>query len=377
MKIMFSAGEVSGDVHGASLAQEIRKLSPETELIGFGGDLMANAGVRLFKNFKDYNIMGVLEVVKNIQKIFHLLNELTEFVRIEKPDMLVLIDYPDFNWRLAKRVKALGIKVFSYIPPSAWAWRKGRAVDCAKIADEFVAIFPFETKVYEDAGAKISFLGNPLVDTVKPSMSKEQARDYFHVNSEDHVILLMPGSRKQEINLLLKPMLEAAQILISKQPKSKLFLPLAAGVDTAKIDSAIKAVGIEVTTISEKRYDLMSIADAAMATSGTVVLEAALLNLPCVVLYKMAKLNYCIARLFVHIDYFCLPNILLNKNVLPELLQDGVKPEIIANEVLQLYRGQPHREEVVTELKAACAKLGSPGAAQRIAQKILRAVEVA
>ena len=374
MKIMFSAGEVSGDVHGSSLAQEILKLSPETELIGFGGDLMAGAGVRLFKNFKDYNIMGVLEVVKNIQKIFRLLNDLTEFVRTEKPDMLVLIDYPDFNWRLAKRVKALGIKVFSYIPPSAWAWRKGRAVDCAKIADEFVAIFPFEIKVYEEAGAKISFLGNPLVDTVKPSMSPEQARNHFNVNLEDHVILLMPGSRKQEINMLLQPMLDAAKILSTIQPKTKFFLPLAAGVDIDK-NSAIKSSGIEVTTVSENRYDLMSIADAAMATSGTVVLEAALLDLPCVVLYKMAKLNYCIARLFVHIDYFCLPNILLNKNVLPELLQDGVKPEIIADEVRQLYRGQSHREEVVTELKEACNKLGEPGAAKRIAQKILIAAE--
>ena len=375
MKIMFSAGEVSGDVHGASLAQEIRKLSPETELIGFGGDLMASAGVRLYRNFKDYNIMGVLEVVKNIQKIFRLLNDLTEFVRAEKPDMLVLIDYPDFNWRLAKRVKALGIKVFSYIPPSAWAWRKGRAVDCAKIADEFVAIFPFETKVYEEAGAKISFLGNPLVDTVKPSMTQEEARAHFNVEVEDHVILLMPGSRKQEINMLLQPMLDAAKILSVNQPKTRFFLPLANGVDTDKINSAIKSSGIEVTTVSENRYDLMSIADAAMATSGTVVLEAALLNLPCVVLYKMAKLNYCIARLFVHIDYFCLPNILLNKNVLPELLQDGVKPEIIADEVRQLYRGQSHREEVVTELKEACNKLGKPGAAKRIAQKILTAAE--
>ena len=370
---MFSAGEVSGDVHGAGLAREILKISPDTELIGFGGDLMASAGVRLFKNFKDYNVMGVVEVIKNLRRIFDLLNSLTDFMTKEKPDLLVLIDYPDFNWRLAKRAKKLGIKVFSYIPPSAWAWRKGRAADCVKIADEFVAIFPFETKVYEEAGANISFLGNPLVDTVKPSMSQTELRKFFNVNDEDHVILLMPGSRKQEINLLLEPMLSAAKILSKTQPNSKFFLPFAAGVDTAKIKSEISASGVEITTISENRYDLMSIADAAMATSGTVVLEAALLNLPCVVLYKMAKLNYCIAKLFVNIDYFCLPNILLNKNVLPELLQDGVQPEIIAEEILKMYRGNPNREKVIKELKEACAKLGEPGAASRVAQKILAA----
>ena len=375
MKIMFSAGEVSGDVHGASLAREILKLSPETELIGFGGDLMANAGVHLFKNFRDYNIMGFWEVIKNLKVIFKLLDDLINFIATERPDLLVLIDYPDFNWRLAKRAKQLGIKVFSYIPPSAWAWRKGRAVDCAKIADEFVAIFPFETKVYEEAGAKISFLGNPLVDTVKPSMTNAQAREYFNVSTEDHVILLMPGSRKQEINLLLQPMLDAAKILLNRQPSTKIFLPLAIGVDINKIEAAIKRSGVEITTVKDNRYDLMSIADAAIATSGTVVLEAALLNLPCVVLYRMAKLNYCIARLFVHIDYFCLPNILLNKNVLPELLQDEVTPDRITNEILKLYHGQNHREEVIAELKTACTKLGKSGASTRVAQKILSAAE--
>ena len=372
---MFSAGEVSGDVHGASLAREILELSPETELIGFGGDLMANAGVRLFKNFKDYNIMGVLEVIKNLRRIFQLLDDLTDFIAKERPDLLVLIDYPDFNWRLAKRAKKLGIKVFSYIPPSAWAWRKGRAVDCSKIADEFVAIFPFETKVYEDAGANISFLGNPLVDTVKTSMTPAQSREYFKIKDNEHVVLLMPGSRKQEINLLLQPMLDSTKLIAKAQPSTKFFLPLAAGVDVDKIEAAIKNSGVNIITVNEYRYDLMSIADAAIATSGTVVLEAALLNLPCVVLYKMAKLNYCIAKLFVHIDYFCLPNILLNKNVLSELLQDKVNPKTISDEILKLYVGNPNRENVVAELKSACAKLGPPGASRRVAQKILSAAE--
>ena len=167
MKIMLSAGEASGDVHGENIARAILSMAPETELIGFGGSRMEEAGVRLRQNFADYSVMGVWEVLVNIRRLFKLLNDLTEFMREEKPDMLVLIDYPDFNWRLAKKAKALGIPVFSYIPPSAWAWRKGRAKDCAKIADEFIAIFPHELPVYEAAGAKISFVGNPLVDAVR------------------------------------------------------------------------------------------------------------------------------------------------------------------------------------------------------------------
>ena len=368
MKIMLSAGEVSGDVHGATLAGEIYKINPDVQLIGFGGDLMQSAGVKLIRNFKDFNVMGVLEVLKNLNRIFKLLNELTNYMRDERPDLLVLIDYPDFNWRLAKRAKKLGIRVFSYIPPSAWAWRKGRAADCAKIADHFVAIFPFEMKPYIDAGADIEFLGNPLVDSVKPSMSKIEAKKFFKLNDNERAIILLPGSRRQEIDLLLQPMLNAAKLINGY----KFFLPVADGVDIDKIKNLIKNSNMEITLVHSNRYDLMSIADAAIATSGTVVLEAALLNLPCVVLYKMAKLNYCIARLFVNIEYFCLPNILLNQNVLPELLQDEVKPKIIADELQKLLK---NRSAIIEKLNEACKLLGPAGASNRIAKRIVEFTE--
>ena len=371
MKIFFSAGEASGDVHGASLARELKKISPSTELLGFGGDLMAAAGVKLVRNCKNFNVMGVVEVVMNLRRILRLLDDLTEIIRVERPDLLVLIDYPDFNWRLAKRVKKLDIKILSYIPPSAWAWRKGRAKTCAQIADEFIAIFPFELPVYEAAGAKISFLGNPLVDTVKPSMSQDEARKFFNVTQSEHVILLMPGSRRQELKLLLQPMLDAAKLLAVTRP-TKFFLPVADGVDELSLRQKISAAQVEINLVNAaNRYDLMSISDAAMATSGTVVLEAALLNLPCVVLYKMAPLNYFIGKLLVDIKFFSLPNILAGDGILTELLQDAVTPENICAEVLKLYRDEENRSSVVDELKLACAKLGTSGAAARVAKKIL------
>ena len=360
MKIFFSAGEASGDVHGASLAREIKKISPSTEIFGFGGNLMAKEGVKLVRNFKDYNVMGVVEVLKNLRKIFQLLDDLTEIIRRERPDLLVLIDYPDFNWRLARRVKKFGIKILSYVPPSAWAWRKGRAKSCAAIADVFIAIFPFELPVYQAAGAKIFFLGNPLVDTVKPSMSKAESRKFFGVNESEQVILLMPGSRKQEIKLLLPPMLEAVKLL----PDKRFFLPVADGVE-----NLIDTRGLNIKLVnSTRRYDLMQIADAAIATSGTVILEAALLNLPCVVLYKMAPLNFFIGKLLVDIKFFSLPNILADEKILPELLQDEVTPEKISYEVLKIL---DNRSEVVKNLQTACAKLGESGAAARVAKKIL------
>ena len=371
---MMSAGEASGDIHGASIAREIKKISPSTEIFGMGGDEMQAAGVKIFRHYKDYNVMGVVEVLKNLRKILKLLDDLTEIARTEKPDLLVLIDYPDFNWRLAKRVKKFGVKILSYIPPSAWAWRKSRAADCAKIADEFIAIFPFELPPYEKVGAKISFLGNPLVDTVKPSMNLQDAQKFFNVKPSEHVILLMPGSRRQEIKLLLPEMLKAAETLSVQRP-AKFFLPVADNVDESEILRQVNAANVEVTLTKKFRYDLMNIADAAVATSGTVVLEAALLNLPCVVLYKMARLNFFIGKLLVHIDNFSLPNILANKKIQPELLQDEVTTEKIVEEISKLYRGESWREKVVADLKNACAKLGGTGSVQRVAQKILEVAE--
>ena len=360
MKIFFSAGEASGDVHGASLAREIKKIAPSTEILGFGGNLMAQEGVKLVRNYKNYNIMGVVEVLKNLRKIFRLLDDLTEIIRSERPDLLVLIDYPDFNWRLARRVKKFGVKILSYVPPSAWAWRKGRAKDCAAIADVFIAIFPFELPVYQSAGAKIFFLGNPLVDTVKPSMSKAEARKFFGIKDSEQVILLMPGSRRQEIKLLLPPMLETVKFL----PNKRFFLPAAEGISNL-ID--VKGLNIEIID-SSRRYDLMNIADAAIATSGTVVLEAALLNLPCVVLYKMNSLNFLIGKLLVDIKFFSLPNILADEGILPELLQDDVTPQRISAELTNILDNRPL---IVKKLQSACEKLGKSGAAARVAKKIL------
>ena len=373
MKIMFSAGEVSGDVHGQSLAESILRMDSSVELIGFGGSRMDQAGVRLCRNFADYNVMGVWEVLINLRRIMRLLDELTEFMKQEKPDLLVLIDYPDFNWRLAKRARKLGIPVFSYIPPSAWAWRKGRAKTCAKLADEFVAIFPHELPVYEAAGAKISFVGNPLVDAVRPEMPRERAREFFQIPTDKTAILLLPGSRKQEIELLLPAMLQGARQLLAERADTVFLLPVADGINEARIQSLIDAAGVPVTLTHEYRYALMAAADAAVATSGTVVMEAALLGLPCVVLYRLSPVSYFVGKLLVHVKNFSLPNILLDESFETELLQDEVTAEHIAAELERLYPGEAHRAEVMAKLKDACARLGTPGASGRVAEKILAA----
>lgn len=375
MKIMFSAGEASGDLHGATLAAAIRRLDPEADLIGFGGPQMAAAGVRLAADMRDYSVMGFWEVLLNLRRMFRLRDQLTAFMAAERPALLVLIDYPDFNWRLAAEAKKLGIPVFSYIPPSAWAWRKGRAKKCAALADELVAIFPFELPVYEAAGAKISFQGNPLVDTVKSSMDPAAARQYFGLQDGERAMLLLPGSRRQEIQLLLPVMLAAARRMQAEVPQLRFYLPVAPGIERAGLEKMAADAGVTVRFTTAHTYDLMRLAELALATSGTVVLEAAMLGLPCVVLYRMSPVSYAVGKLLVHVENFSLPNILAGRRIEPELLQAEVNPERIQAEARRFYADPAHAAEVRAALAAAVASLGEPGAAERVARRILAAAQ--
>lgn len=374
MKIMMSAGEASGDLHGARLAKEMLEMEPDVQLFGFGGAKMAEAGVRLVRDCRDYSIMGVWEVVLGLGRLLQLEKTLVESMREEKPDLLLIIDYPDFNWRLAAKAKALGVPVFSYIPPSAWAWRKGRAKKCAAIAKEIVTIFHHEIGPYVTAGANVSFLGNPLVDTVRADMEPEAARAFFGLEDGERAALLLPGSRRQEISFLLPDMLKAVRLLKEKRPETRFFLPVAPGLERQEIERHIEKSGASVELTEEHVYDLMGVADFAIATSGTVVMEAALMDLPAVVCYRMGRLNYAIGRMLVKIDHFSLPNIILGEEAEPELLQDEVTPERIAEEAAKLYKGEPQRDSVMARLKVAVLQLGPPGASVRVAAHVLAAV---
>ena len=373
MKIMMSAGEASGDLHGARLAKEMLEMEPDVELFGFGGAKMAEAGVRLVRDCRDYSIMGVWEVVLGLGRLLQLEKTLVKSIREEKPDLLLIIDYPDFNWRLAAKAKALGVPVFSYIPPSAWAWRKGRAKKCAAIAKEIVTIFHHEIGPYVTAGANVSFLGNPLVDTVRADMEPEAARAFFGLKDGERAALLLPGSRRQEISFLLPDMLKAVRLLKEKRPETRFFLPVAPGLERREIERHIEKSGASVELTEEHVYDLMGVADFAIATSGTVVMEAALMDLPAVVCYRMGRLNYAIGRMLVKIDHFSLPNIILGEEAEPELLQDEVTPERIAEEAAKLYKGEPQRDSVMARLKVAVLQLGPPGASVRVAAHVLAA----
>lgn len=370
-KIMISVGEASGDLHGASIAAELKKIEPNVKMFGMGGKAMRRAGVELSHDFADLDVMGFVEVIRNLPRFFRLRDELVEVMKKEKPDVLLIIDYPDFNIRLAKCAKKLGIPILSYIPPSAWAWRKGRAKSVAKLVDKIASIFPFEAEIYRNAGAEVTFVGHPLLDIVKPSMSKEESYRYFAANPEKPIILLLPGSRKQEISSLLPIMLESAEKMLADNPHCQFFLPAASTISREMLQSILNSYKVQVHLTSENIYDLMNIADAAVAASGTVTLEAAILGLPVVVVYKMSAVTYFIGKLLVNIPHISLPNIVMEERMIPELLQNEVTAENITKEAMQLIKTHPHAEEVHKKLLLMKEKLGCEGAVKRVAEEVL------
>ncbi len=374
MKVMFSAGEASGDVHAAAVARALRDADPSVEMFGMGGRAMAAAGVHLLRDIDDLGVIGIAEVVRRLPFFFRLRDELAAAVRRERPDVLVCVDYPGFNMRLARTVHAQGVPVVYYIAPTIWAWHESRGHAIARDTDAVACIFPFEEAAYRAMGAHATFVGHPLLDTVRPTRSVEAAMRDFGARASARRVLLLPGSRRQEIERLLPSMLEAVRILGDRQ-EIQCFLPRATTIARERLESLIAAAGVEVTVTEGGVYDLMQIADAALAASGTVTLEAALMGLPTVLVYRVSSLTYWLGRRLVKTPYIGLPNIVAGRGVIPELLQDDATPTRMAEELTPLLSDGPRRREMVAALGEIRTRLGTPGAVMRVAELVRETAE--
>lgn len=312
-----------------------------------------------------------MEVIRKLPSIFKLRSDFGKLMDERKPDCLLVVDYPGFNMKLAKLAHDKGIPVVSYIAPSAWAWNKGRAKNVAKIVDKVACIFPFEYDVYKEAGAPVEFVGHPLLDIVHPEMEKQEAEAWAGKKPGHKLILLMPGSRLMEIEKNLSTMLAAAKLLKEQMPEVDFVMPRAGTIPKELLEQRIKESGLEVRITEGHNYDLFSVADLALATSGTVTLEAALCGLGSVILYKTSALTYFIAKLVVNIPDIGLPNIVAGKHILPELLQDDFTPEKVAAAAKELL--EPERnEQMKRDLAYVKERLGKPGAVGRVAELVLR-----
>lgn len=371
VKIMISAGEASGDLHGANLAKAIKSICPEAELFGMGGAKMASAGVEILQGIDELGVIGLFAGLGLVRKLFKIRTCMLEEIKTREADVLIVIDYPEYNTRFAKKAYEMGIPVVFFICPSAWAWRKGRAKDVAKISNRVASIFPFEAEVYKEAGANVTYVGHPLVDIVKPALSLEEARIHFQIDPLKKQILLMPGSRKQEIETLLPPMLDAAEILVGKDPNLEFFLPIASTISKKEIEAMTKEKKAPIQIIEGNAYDLISVCQVGMIGSGTATLEAALLNVPSVIIYKVAPMTYWLGKKLIKLNHFGLPNIVAQKEILPELIQKEVTGEKIAERISNWLYDKKEYEKVLENLSEMKEKLGGGGAVRRTAEIVL------
>jgi lipid-A-disaccharide synthase len=367
--VMIVAGEASGDMHGASLVREMLRIDPSLNFYGIGGNKMQDAGVKLLINAAETAVVGLTEVISKFGTLFRIIRQVKKSLDEMKPELVILIDYPDFNLNfVAPAAKKRNIKIFYYISPQVWAWRKSRINKIKKLVDKMAVILPFEVDTYAAKGFVVDYVGHPLLDLVKPAYSKQESRKIFNLDESKTTIGLLPGSRLSEVVKLLPEMLRAAEILAQKIQNVQFILPLADTLEKKTVDDIVSEFTIKVKVISGQTYDAVSCCDLAIVASGTATLETALLSVPMIIIYKISPLSYFIGRLIVNVKNIGLANIIAGKTVVPELIQEDARGNRIAAEALDILTDEERKQEIIKELAEIRNKLGNPGAARKTAQ---------
>lgn len=365
MKIAVVAGEASGDLHASEVVRELKKLDPSLEAFGIGGDLLRKEGMTLLHHAREMGIVGLFNVLRHLPMFRRVFKELVERIAREKPDAVFLVDYPEFNLRVAKRCKELGLPVIYYISPQIWAWRQGRVRHIAKYVDRMIVIFPFEEDFYRRHDVPVTYVGHPLIEQLahvhKPPRERGRLR-----------IALLPGSRRMEVHSLLPAMLDAVRILRAGR-EVEAYIIQAPTIERTALSMIVEQSGVDVAILPHDRGEGVAAADIALSSSGTATLEAAVLGTPVVVMYRLSRATYLLGKRLVRLPHWSLVNIIAGKEVVPELIQSDVNGPRIADEVRRLVAPEQY-EEVSRELEAIRGKLGTPGAARRAAEEIHKMV---
>jgi lipid-A-disaccharide synthase len=374
MRVMISCGEPSGDLYAGALAGEILKLSPATTITGFGGDRLAAAGATLVENFSGLSVTGLVEVVRLLPRTYATYKRLVADADAMRPDVFVAIDFPDFNFTLARALKKRGIPIVYYISPQLWAWRAGRMKTMQRVVDRVLVIFPFEEKIYREAGVPVEWVGHPLLDVQPGTQSREAFLAEKGIAPSQPVLAMLPGSRTNELREILPGLAAAAsrireqvphvQFIVARAPhlRDELFAPL----------RTLETAGARVVTVEGRADDVLASADAAVVASGTVTVQGALHECPMVVVYRLSPLTYRVGKPFVRVDTYAMVNLVAGRRVVPELIQDDFTAEAVAREASRLLTDRPFAERMKAELRDVRHRLGTPGASRRAAEAILR-----
>ena len=370
-KILLVAGEVSGDLHGSHLVEAIQSAAPEIQFFGVGGEGLKKTGMKLLYPSQSLSVVGVTEVFLKLRTILKALRGLKKSIDQERPDLVILIDFPDFNLQLARIVHRRGIPILYYISPQVWAWRPKRIELIARLVKKMIVLFPFEAPLYEAAGVDVEWVGHPLLDTVRPTLPKEKAFQQFGLDPKRRTVGLLPGSRMREVERLLPPLLASAHLLQEGIPDLQFVIPLAPGISKATLSPWMKNISVPVAVVEGFTYDVMNLSELLIAASGTATLEGAILGKPMIIIYKVSLVSSWIGRALIRVDHVGLVNLVAEKEIAPELLQKEVNPQRIADEAFRILRDPILSRKMIESMNAVRQKLGEPGAAQRAAHIVV------
>jgi len=375
LHLFLIAGEESGDTHGANLLEALHAYHPAIEAVGLGGEHMEKAGMKLRRDMKkDLAIIGLAGVVTNFPKIARVFKDTEAYLQQHRPDALILIDYPGFNIRMAQRAKNLGIPVIWYISPQVWAWKKGRIKTLARTVDLMLLIFPFEILTYKGRGINTVHVGHPLFDEITLEMTREEVYKFHGLDTGKALVTLVPGSRKREVRDFLHIMLQGALRYRETHPDTQFAVIRATTIDEELLHEIIARENLPFTVkvVSKHRHDLRKHADFSWVKSGTSTLEAAILGAPHLIVYKVSWLTWVIGKQLLTNSVIGLPNIVADKQIVPELLQDEFTPLNLAEQTAAYLDHPDQYARMVDDLRRVKEKLGGPGASRRAARAILK-----
>jgi len=357
-RILIVAGENSGEKHGAALVRKFKDLQPSYQFFGIGGEKMAKAGVNILFPIEEMSVMGIFEVLSKLRRITAIFRSIKREIHTQKPDAAVLIDAPDFNLRLARILRKQKVPVLYYISPTVWAWRKGRLKTIKKNVDKMLLIFPFEEKIYKRNEIPASFVGHPLLESVKTSLTKTSFFQKYGLEKHKKLICLLPGSRHNEIDQHL-PILMKSLTLIKRKKTWQFILVRAENIDVSTLQCHIPPPLKDTLILDEDRYDAIAYSNLVLAACGTATLEAALLGTPVVTFYRISPLTYLLGKPFVNIKEYSIVNILSGERILPELIQKDFTDENVfleANKILSSQEIQQHMQEKYSKVKEILSK---------------------
>jgi lipid-A-disaccharide synthase len=374
---MISCGEPSGDLYAGALVAALREIDPSLQVSGFGGERLQAAGATIDGDYRGFSVTGLVEAASVLPRSWKMLRALSALARERRPDVFVAVDFPDFNFRLLPVMRRLGVPVVYYVSPQLWAWRPGRVKTIGRFVDRMLVIFPFEAALYQRAGIPVEFVGHPLIDLARPSRSRRDVLAAAGVAGEGPVVALLPGSRPNEVRHLLPDLAAAARLIAARVPGVRFLVARAPALDDSLFApvEALRREALPIGLLENATDDVLAASDVVITASGTATIQTALHGRPMVIVYRLAPLTYAIGRRFVRVSQYGMVNLVADRPVVPELIQDAMTPTAVADEAVSLLTDEARAETIRRDLSVVRARLGGPGASRRAAEAVLRVVE--